>query len=75
MALFLAMTAVRLPSYVALGLITAPRLLASLLVLPAVLAGAYAGHRIHLDLSETGFRRVVSMALVAIGLLLVVRLL
>ena len=35
-----------------------------LVVLPAVLAGAYAGHRIHLDLSEARFRRAVSGALV-----------
>jgi uncharacterized membrane protein YfcA len=75
MALFLIMTAVRLPSYAALGLITGPRLAASLAVMPAVLAGAVVGHRIHLDLSESTFRRVVSAALVVVGGLLLVRLL
>lgn len=74
MTLFLVMTLVRLPSYVAAGLITAPRLLSALCVLPAVLLGAVLGHRIHLAIEELAFRRLVSAALVAIGLLLLLGL-
>ena len=72
MAIFLLMTAVRVPSYAALGLITAPRLLSALAVMPAVLLGAFIGNRIHLELEENTFRRIVSAALLVIGILLLV---
>lgn len=75
MTIFLAMTLVRVPSYLALGLVTAPRLLSGLVLLPAVLLGAWFGHRIHLELPEATFRRLVSAALAAIGIVLVVRVL
>ena len=70
MAIFLLMTTVRVPSYAALGLINAPRLWSALAVLPAVLLGAFIGNRIHLSLEEDSFRRLVSGALLVIGLLL-----
>jgi uncharacterized membrane protein YfcA len=70
MAIFLLMTVVRVPSYAALGLVTAPRLWSALAVMPAVLFGAFIGNRIHLSLEEGTFRRLVSGALVVIGLLL-----
>ncbi len=73
MVLFLMMGIVRLPSYMGLGLITPARLVAAAAVLPAVLAGGVVGHLIHLDLSERIFRRIVSAALVVLGLLLLVR--
>ncbi|MCK5378131.1 MAG: sulfite exporter TauE/SafE family protein [Acidobacteria bacterium] len=73
MVLFLMMGVIRLPSYIALGLITPVRLVAGAAVLPAVLAGGVVGHLIHLDLSEKTFRRIVSAALVVLGLLLLVR--
>lgn len=72
MAIFLLMTAVRVPSYAVLGLIDGPRLWSALLVLPAVLVGAVAGNRIHLSLDESTFRRLVSAAMIALGLLLLV---
>jgi len=72
MAIFLLMTTVRVPSYAAFGLITSTRLWSALLVLPAVLAGALIGNRIHLQLGEETFRRLVSGALVVIGLLLLI---
>ncbi len=72
MAIFLLMTAVRVPSYAAFGLITSTRMWSAVLVLPAVLAGALIGNRIHLELSEKTFRRLVSSALVVIGLLLLI---
>lgn len=70
MVLFLMMAVVRLPSYWGLGLITPARLIAGAVVMPAVLAGGVVGHFIHIDLSEQAFRRIVSGALVALGLLL-----
>jgi uncharacterized membrane protein YfcA len=70
MAIFLLMTLVRVPSYAAFGLITAPHLWSALAVMPAVILGALIGNRIHLGLSETTFRRLVSVALLLIGLLL-----
>lgn len=73
MAIFLLMTAIRVPSYAAFGLITAPRLWSSLAVFPAVLVGAWVGNRAHLHIEETTFRRLVSVALVLIGLVLLAR--
>lgn len=70
MAIFLLMTLIRVPSYAGLGLITAERLWSSVLVLPAVLAGAWIGHRIHLRIDQLTFRRLVAAALVALGVLL-----
>ncbi len=71
MAIFLLMTTVRVPSYAAFGLITAPRLWSAVAVMPAVLLGAFVGNHIHLRLEEATFRRMVSIALILIGLLLV----
>jgi len=73
MAIFLLVTLARVPSYAAAGLITVPRLLSALLVLPAVVLGALAGDRLHLQLSEEGFKRLVSIALVLLGLVLLSR--
>jgi uncharacterized membrane protein YfcA len=70
MALFLLMTVIRVPSYGALGLITGPRVVSAAAVLPAVLLGAFVGNSIHLRLDEASFRRVVSVALVLIGIVL-----
>jgi uncharacterized membrane protein YfcA len=66
------MTAVRVPSYAVFGLITAPRMWSALAVMPAVLLGALIGNSIHLRIEETTFRRLVSAALLLIGLLLLV---
>ncbi len=73
MVLFLMMGVIRLPFYMGLGLITPARLVAGAAVLPVVLAGGVVGHLIHVDLSERIFRRIVSAALVVLGLLLLVR--
>ena len=73
MAIFLLMTAVRVPSYVAFDLVTLPRIWSSIAVFPAVLLGAVIGNRIHLRLGEETFRRLVSAALVLIGILLLLR--
>ncbi len=69
MTIFLMMTFVRVPSYVIGGLVTPTRLWSSLAVMPAVLAGAWLGNRLHLNLSESRFRTLVSILLVILGLL------
>ena len=74
MAIFLLMTCVRIPSYVVGGLITAPRVAAGVAVLPAVLAGAWIGHRIHVDVPEPTFRRWIALGLFAIGVVLLIRI-
>jgi uncharacterized membrane protein YfcA len=68
MAIFLLVTVVRVPSYAVAGLITGPRLLAGLAAMPAVLLGAWLGHRLHVRVSEPVFQRLVSVALVGIGI-------
>jgi uncharacterized membrane protein YfcA len=72
MAIFLLMTTVRVPSYVVFGLVTAPRLWSALAVMPAVILGAIVGNGIHLRIDEETFRRLVSAALLIIGLVLLV---
>ncbi len=73
MAIFLMMTVVRVPSYAVLGLVTETRLWSALAVFPAALLGAWLGNRIHLRIDEMTFRRLVSAALVLIGVLLLLR--
>lgn len=73
MAIFLAMTVVRVPSYVAFGLVTPIRLWSSLALLPAVVFGAWLGHRAHLRLDETTYRRMVSVGLILLGVGLLLR--
>lgn len=73
MAIFLLMTFIRIPSYAAFGLVTGPRMWSALAVFPAVLLGAWIGNRIHLRIDESTFRRLVSAALVLIGVLLLAR--
>jgi uncharacterized protein len=68
MTIFLLMTFVRVPSYTIAGLITPKHLLSMVAVMPAVLAGAWIGNRLHLDVSEIWFRRLVSALLVILGL-------
>lgn len=73
MALFLLMAAVRLPTYVLGGLVTVPRIGAAIAVLPAVLGGAWIGHRVHAEIAEERFRSGVVVALFGIGLVLIFR--
>ena len=73
MAIFLLTGVVRLPAYALMGLITVPRLWSALAVLPAALLGGWLGHRVHVRVSEGSFRSLVSVALCAIGVLLLFR--
>jgi uncharacterized membrane protein YfcA len=70
MAVFLVITAIRLPFYLVWDLVTVPRVVSAVAVLPAVALGAFLGHRIHLGLAEPTFRRMVGAALLVLGLLL-----
>jgi len=72
MAVFLVITIIRLPCYLAWDLITPPRLVSAAALLPAAVLGAVLGRRVHLGLSELAFRRLVGAALVALGLLLLI---
>ncbi len=69
MTLFLLMTFVRVPSYAAAGLINLERIVSMVTVLPFVFVGAWLGHRLHLEVSEIWFRRLVSGLLVVLGLM------
>jgi uncharacterized membrane protein YfcA len=71
MALFLAMTFIRIPSYMVGGLITPVRLWSGAVLLPVALAGAWLGNRIHVQVSEKVFRKLVSVLLAVIGILLI----
>lgn len=73
MAIFLSVTVVRFPTYAVSGLITETRIWSALMVMPAVLLGAYIGHRLHVNINDATFRRLVSAALVVIGLVLLLR--
>ena len=73
MTIFLLMTLVRVPSYIANGLVTAPRLWSSLAVLPAVLLGAWLGHRLHVRISDRLFQLLVCVLLVLLGAMLLIR--
>ena len=73
MTIFLLMSVVRVPSYLIGGLITVPRLWSTLAVMPAVLFGAWLGHRLHIQLSEVVFRRMVAGLLFILGLVQVIR--
>jgi uncharacterized membrane protein YfcA len=73
MAVFMLVTLTRLPSYAVAGLITPPRLWSALAALPFALLGGWLGHRIHLQVSERLFQRLVAGTLVVIGALLLLR--
>jgi uncharacterized membrane protein YfcA len=73
MALFTLMALIRIPSYALAGLITLPRIVSSLYLLPAVVGGIWLGNRIHVRISEEGFRRLVSIGLIIIGGLLLLK--
>jgi uncharacterized membrane protein YfcA len=73
MAIFLIIALVRVPSYFIGGLITEARLWSALAAVPAVVIGAIIGGRIHIHLSEEKFKRIVSVVLMLLGLLLLFR--
>jgi uncharacterized membrane protein YfcA len=73
MTIFLLKTIVRVPVYVVAGLVSPVHLWSSLAVLPAVLAGAWIGHRLHVRISEEAFRRLVAVMLTLLGAIQLLR--
>jgi uncharacterized membrane protein YfcA len=73
MAIFLLIALARVPSYIVSGLITELRLWSALAVAPAVIVGAFIGGCIHIQLAEEKFKRIVSVVLMVIGILLLFR--
>ena len=73
MAIFMLLALYRLPIYALSGLITGERLWSALAVLPAMVLGATLGNRIHLNLPEQTFQRLVAAALAVVGVLLLLR--
>jgi len=73
MAIWLIVSLVRIPTYAVADLLTRPRCWSALLLLPAVLAGGWIGHRIHVQISERTFQRAVAIALALIGVILLFR--
>jgi uncharacterized membrane protein YfcA len=67
LGLFLVMSIVRLPTYGAAGLFTAPVILSAALILPAGLVGLLLGNRLHLDIPERRFRQGVALVLAVLG--------
>jgi uncharacterized membrane protein YfcA len=68
MALFLMMTLYRVGLYSVLDLLTPTRTLSALATLPAVIAGVWIGHRLHIRIDEVTFRKLVGGALIVLGL-------
>ncbi len=73
MAIFFIVTVVRLVSYGVSGLLTPPRLVSAVIVLPAIFVGIWIGNSIELKIPERSFQRLVAVALVVMGGLLLAR--
>jgi uncharacterized membrane protein YfcA len=72
-AILLALVVLRGAGYWAVGEYTREALVTAAIALPMMLAGIFIGNRIHTGLSELAFRRLVSGALMASGLALLVK--
>ena len=73
MTIFLFSTFIRAPTYLLTGLITWPRIVSGLLLMPAVAAATWLGHHVHARMPEATFQRLVSIAIGILGVMLVVR--
>jgi hypothetical protein len=73
MSLFLVTSVVRVPTYVATGVVGWETVTSALLVLPVCLLGLAAGHRLHVEVDERTFRRGVALLLAVLGVLLLAR--
>jgi uncharacterized protein len=72
-AILLALVVLRGAGYWAVGEYTRDVLIMAAVALPLMLCGIFLGNRVHTGLSEQAFRRLVSGALVASGLALLVK--
>lgn len=73
MTLFFLMALVRFTTYSFSGLITTTRFISAIYIFPAILLGIWLGNSIHIQISEKGFRKMVSIALVIIGIILLTK--
>ena len=73
MTLFFLMALVRFATYSFSGLITTTRFISAIYIFPAILLGIWLGNSIHIQISEKGFRRMVSIALIMIGIILLTK--
>ena len=73
MTLFFLMALVRFTTYSFSGLITTTRFISAIYIIPAILLGIWLGNSIHIQISEKGFRRMVSIALIMIGIILLTK--
>ena len=72
-AILLALVVLRGAGYWAVGEYTRDVLIMAAVALPLMLCGIFLGNRVHTGLNEQTFRRLVSGALVASGLALLVK--
>ena len=73
LAIFFAMSLVRIGAYALDDLITSPRLMSGALLIPAVIVGIAIGARLHVGISQRVFRRFVSIGFVVLGAMWFVR--
>ena len=73
MTIFLIMALVRYTAYSFSGLITTARFISAIYVFPAILLGIWLGNSIHIQISERGFRKMISVALIVIGMILLLK--
>ncbi|RMF75030.1 MAG: sulfite exporter TauE/SafE family protein [Acidobacteria bacterium] len=73
LALFLAMSVVRVPVYFWRGIADERAVVSALVMLPAALAGLAAGHLVHARIPERTFRRGVAVLLGVLGVLMWLR--
>jgi uncharacterized membrane protein YfcA len=73
MTIFLIMALVRYTAYSFSGLITTTRFISAIYVFPAILLGIWVGNSIHIQISEKGFRKMISIALIIIGMILLLK--
>lgn len=73
MALFFLVTLIRIPSYIVGGLITPTRIWSSAALLLPALFGIWLGNRIHYEMEERTFQKLVSVLLVLLGVVLLFR--
>jgi len=73
MTIFFLIAIVKCPSYAFTGLITETRFISAIYIFPAILLGIWIGNRIHVEISEERFRKMISLALMAIGVILLLK--
>ncbi|MBU0504998.1 sulfite exporter TauE/SafE family protein, partial [bacterium] len=72
-SVFFAMSVIRLPAFLGMGLLTHDIMKAWFFILPFSLLGVFIGHSLHKKLSEKRFKRMTSAILLINGLLLIAK--